>query len=344
METFGSWSVLTTNFLVVLYLALGGIIFATMLELAKGKWRLQIRFIAVSFAALLPIAFVLLLILLAFGENTFPWLAEMRANPDMHLQGWHNYTFLVSREIVGFLIMAGLSCTFVRYLKLADADGSPEVEERLRWVRNVIPFAHVIYGTMVAWDFEMTLVPGWHSAEYGLYQMQSMFQFFLACLVIYMFILDKSGRLAKPFEYRLYNYIGQFLLGMTIMWVYFYFVQYLIFWYGRLPHDMDRYFRMIDEGYLPLGFIFFVCKFAIPFGLLIFTPIRHSANWIVLIALFVVLGTWVERYVWISGSVESRFYHMPMSSLQDIAITGVVVVLSALTLRFALGRMKLLES
>jgi len=75
MDDFGSWSVLTTNFLIVLYLALGGAIFPVILQLAGAtRWRAQVGFLAGTCTALFPIAFMLLLILLINGEMTFPWL------------------------------------------------------------------------------------------------------------------------------------------------------------------------------------------------------------------------------------------------------------------------------
>lgn len=70
MENFGSWSVLTTNFLIVLYLALGGVTFSAVLHLCNGKWRFKVRDIACSLAVLFPIAGVLLLVLLANGSAT----------------------------------------------------------------------------------------------------------------------------------------------------------------------------------------------------------------------------------------------------------------------------------
>ena len=105
MENFGSWSVLTTNFLIVLYLALAGVTFASILHLANGQWRFQVRNFAVSLAGLFPLAGILLLVLLYGGENTFQWLAHAHDDGN-HMSGWHNYTFLVARQIVGFLVVA----------------------------------------------------------------------------------------------------------------------------------------------------------------------------------------------------------------------------------------------
>src|SRR3569833_856817 len=76
MENFGSWSVLTTNFLFILYLALGGVTFSAILHLVNGKWRFKVRNLACSLSVLFPIAGVLLLLLLANGYIMFSWLVE----------------------------------------------------------------------------------------------------------------------------------------------------------------------------------------------------------------------------------------------------------------------------
>ena len=112
---FGNWSVITTNFMFVLYMALAGVTFCSLLHLANGKWRFQVRYYAASLAILFPVAFVLLIVLLAGGEHTFQWLGHAHEGGEHHLNGWHNYAFLVVREVLGFLIVAGLFAVFLKY-------------------------------------------------------------------------------------------------------------------------------------------------------------------------------------------------------------------------------------
>ncbi|MBD3661226.1 MAG: hypothetical protein HUJ11_03415 [Arenibacter algicola] len=336
MFEFSSWSVLTTNFLIILYLALGGAVFPVLLHLAGARrWRAQVGFLAGTTTALFPIAFVLLLILLANGEMTFPWLKEANET-DQNLSGWHNYKFLVARELIGFAIVAGLSVAAIRCQYLAEADPAAHSPERFNRLAILMPFAYVIYGTMVAWDFEMTLEPGWHSASYGAYQFQSAFHGFLGFFAMMLYFLDRSGRLTRPFEPKIYNYMAQFILAMSIMWVYFYFTQYLVMWYGRLPHDMERYWRMIDEGYMLIGVVFLVLKFVLPFCVFLFKRNRHNPATIMTMGFCVILGTWIERYVWVTGSVPSVQYHIPLSSAFDVAVTAGLMGLSWLAVGWAL--------
>ena len=345
MEGFGSWSILTTNFLFVLYMALAGVTFASILHLANGKWREQVRYFAVSLYSLFPLAGLLLIILLVAGENTFQWLATAH-DGEHHLPGWHNYTFLVSRQIISLLIIAGLFGMFIKYQKLAADDNAPyAVKRKFRNIALLIPFFYVCYGSMVAWDFEMTMIPGWHSASYGAYQFVSMFHCFLAFFAIMLYMLYSSGKMTNPVKPFVFNYLAQMMLAFTILWTYFYFTQYLIMWYGRLPEEMSRFDAMMHHDLAPLWWTFLVLKFIIPFvSFATWTPNRHNPKVIVTIATCIVVGTWIERYTWLSGSVDPQYYHMPMTNIFDIVVTVIVFGAMFGILKWTLNRYGLIKA
>ena len=71
--SFASWSVLTTDFLIVLYLMLGGAVFSAVLQVCGARWHYEFRRVALSLFALYPLALVLLSVLLSAPEITFPW-------------------------------------------------------------------------------------------------------------------------------------------------------------------------------------------------------------------------------------------------------------------------------
>jgi hypothetical protein len=338
MENFGSWSVLTTNFLLVLFIALAGMVFCSILHLVNGKWRYQVRFLAASLAALFPVAFVLLLILLFNGEATFQWLASAH-DGEHHLPVWHDYTFLVARQIIGMLCVMALSFYFIKLQYLTSVDNSPAVHRRFRNVALLIPFMYVLYGTMIAWDFEMTMMPNWHSASYGAYFFVSSFQFFLAFFVLFLFFLNRSGKLAKPFKPFVFNYLAQMMLGFTILWTYFYFTQYIIMWYGRLPEEMGRYDQMMLHDLAPIWWTFLALKFIIPFvTFAVWTPNRHNPVVIIAVASCIVVGTWLEQFTWISGSIETEHYHIPMTSIFDIVVTIAVIAVSWFAVKLSLNK------
>jgi len=346
MEDFGSWSVLTADFLIVLFLAINGVTLASILHLVNAKWREEVRFLSVSLAGLFPVAFVLLCILLFNGESTFQWMAHGDGHGgghDLHLNGWHNYTFLVIREIVCFFFVAGMYGLFIKYQQEAVVNPTYENQRRFRNVALLIPFIYVLYGTMVAWDFEMTMIPNWHSASYGAYHWVSQFHFFLAFFAIFLFVLKKSGKLRKDVPDRILNYLAQMMLAFTILWTYLFFTQYLIMWYGRLPEEIVRFRDMMENDLGVIWWTFLTLKFIIPLCCLVLTPFRHSQTAIVIIAAGICVGSWLERYTWVSGSVDPEFYHIPMTAGFDIGVTVLIVGVVFYMIKRSLSRSGLLK-
>jgi hypothetical protein len=336
MVSFGSWSVLTADFLIVLYLMLGGVTLSAILHLCSAKWRYEVRNIAVSLFGLYPIAFVLLLILLAGGNTTFPWLG---AHEHQHIPGWQNYIFFVIREIGAFAVVFFL---YSRFIKLqAISEQNENNWNAFKQVAYWIPVTYVLYGTMVAWDFEMTMLPGWHSAIYGMYHFISNFGMFLSFNVTLIYFLSRNHKLIKPMPEYVYNYCAQMMLAFTILWTYTFFAQYLTIWYGNLPYERNRIMGMQDGDYSVLWWTFFTLKFLIPFSLLVFTYTRHTPSMIVMVACSIMLGTWIERYTWISGTYPGGAFvesHMPMTSPFDIVVTVVVIAAGYFLVRRSLTR------
>jgi len=342
MVSFASWSVLTADFLIVLYLMLGGVTLAAILHLCSAKWRYEVRNVAVSLFGLYPIAFILLLILLVGGKTTFPWLG---LHEHGHIPGWHNYAFLVIRQIGGFALVYFL---YSRFIKLqAVSDESEDNWNRFKQIAYWIPVIYVLYGTMMAWDFEMTMLPAWHSAIYAMYHFVSNFGMFMSFCVTLIYFLSRNNKLLKPMPEYVFNYVAQMMLAFTILWTYTFFAQYLTIWYGNLPFERNRIMGMQEGDYSVLWWTFFTLKFVIPFSLLVFTYTRHSPGMIVVVASSIMLGTWIERYTWISGAYPGGPYvesHMPMTGWFDVVVTVAVISAGYFLLKRSLARNNVIQA
>jgi len=332
---FASWSVLTVDFLIVLHLALGGVTLAALLHLVNAQWRFEIRYLSVSLFALFPLAFCLLLILLLNGSKTFPWVGSFEAMP-----GWNNLGFLAAREIGGFLIVGTLYGLFIKFQAVSTRSAA-----EARTFRNIalcIPFAHVLFCTMVAWDFEMTLQPYWESSIYAMYHFVSSFGMFLSVLVLAVMLLVRNEALVNPPGEYVFNYFAQLMLGFTILWVYTFFAQYLIIWYANLPDETGRLFQLQNGPFSTLFWSFFILKFVIPFSVLIFPYSRHNRGVIAAIAVSIIVGYWLERYTWIAGSAASS--PSPMFSPFAIVVSAVVFAMAFFLVRGTLKKYGLIKS
>lgn len=332
MLAYSNWAVLTVSFVVVLSLALSGVALCSVLHLVNAKWRFEVRHLATSLYALFPLAFVLLVILLVGGANTFPWWDHPEAHAS-HMPGWYRPHWLIAREVIGMLFMMVLYRVFIN--RQAVSERSSEDTARFHHIATWIPFFFVLYSTMVAWDFEMTLVPEWHSAIYGLQQFISNFGMFLAFMVVWIYALNSREKLVRPVPDYIYNYIAQMLFAFTLLWIYTFDAQYLTIWYGNLPDETGRVFGMQDGDYTFIWWSTLVLKFVVPFVAFAFPGPRHNVTAINAVAVCIIVGTLFERYVWIGGIKGTGAYPI---------LATIVVGAAVATIGFFLVRMRMQRS
>jgi len=336
MFEYSNWAVLTVSFVVVLSLALSGVALCSVLHLVNAKWRIEVRHLVVSLSALFPLAFIMLIILLIGGEHTFPWWAH----PDehgAHMPGWYHPSWLVTREIAGMIFMMALYWEFNQRQKVCNR--SPEDAAKFHTIATWIPFFFVLYSTMIAWDFEMTLVPAWHSAIYGLQQFVSNFGMFLAFLVIWVSALNNKKVLQQAIPDYIYNYLAQMMFAFTLLWIYSHYAQYLTIWYGNLPEETERLFAMQDGDYTFIWWSVLALKFVIPFSVFAFPKPRHNVTVIKAVALGIIVGTLFERYVWIGGIEGVGSYPI----VATIVISGIVAAIGYFLVRTQMQRMQLIK-
>ena len=326
MNSYANWAILMDNFLFALYMPLAAIFWCAVLHLVNGKWRYEVRFLMSSATALFPLGFVLLLIILASGAKSFPWMGgDTFGEP---LNGWHNIIFFDLRQIGLFLAVWAFCSYFVKLQKQEYPTADPVARRKFRNVALLVPFIYCIYGTIMSWDFEMTQIPRWWSPIYGPYHFESMMRVFLAFFIIALFFLRKRNLLKRPTHDYVFNYCAQIMLALTIIWTYAFFMQYLIMWYGDLPFEIERFHKMMDGPNWFLFWAFFLMNSFIPFLMLIFSAIRHSPALMLFPAFSILMGTFLERYMWIISPHADDIDHTPFfSSWEDVAITaGVFLV------------------
>ena len=338
MISYSSWSVLTISFVVVTYLALSGVALTAVLYLVGARWRFQIRQLAVSLFSLFPLAFVLLLVLLAGYEHTFPWVGHMGHGEEGHMPGWYTPPLLAGREVIGMLVVMGVWWLFIKRQEVSER--SEEDAAKFHHVACWVPFFTVLYATMVAWDFEMTLKPAWHSAIYGMQNLVSNFGMFLAFMVIWIYILNTRDKLVKKVDEFVYNYLAQMMLAFTLLWMYTFFAQYLVIWYGNIGDERNRIDTMQDGVYGFFWWAMVAMKFVIPFVSLCFPVTRHNVQATMAVAVSMIVGTLFERFVWIAGVDEKG----TVPVLAFLVVGAVAAFIGYILVRSALRRNQLIKA
>lgn len=170
----------------------------------------------------------------------------------------------------------------------------------------IIPTTIIAY-SLLAWLFGMNLKVGWHSSIFGPFFVLSAVYSGVALLILIMWIYRKSQKLEKTFTDNHFIYLGFALMVLSLFYGYFYFSDYITDWYNIQNTSSllwDKLFDVSQYG-IPFGISIFVVAF-LP-TIIIGIPWFRSINSIAFIAMLVVVGLWMMRYLMIVPVLETPY-------------------------------------
>jgi molybdopterin-containing oxidoreductase family membrane subunit len=172
---------------------------------------------------------------------------------------------------------------------------------RLRRAINVFAFAiiPVMFSvhTIVAWDFAVGVVEGWHSTIFGPYFIIGAILSGVSAVVTILFVLRKTllhmDYFIRPEHF---DALGKLILVFSMAWAYFFFNDYLLSWYGG-NDTIKAILTFHATG--PTAWIWYVmliCNVLIPWATLWSKKIRRTPLVMFFITLLVNVGMYAERF------------------------------------------------
>ncbi len=158
----------------------------------------------------------------------------------------------------------------------------------------------VLVHVLISLDYALSLVPGWKDSIFAPHHALTGLQAAGGMVIVTMFIMRTWG------GYR--DYIGldpfwsfaKVLLGLTLLWGYFWFSEFMTFWYGREPTEQSVIRLIMSESYRTAFWLNMFFSFLIPFFLLIWNGVRRSIVGPTIAGASVLIGTFfmmVRLYV-----------------------------------------------
>ena len=320
-----AWQALLVNFLFFAGLAHAGVAISAILQATCARWGRSLKRLSEATAAFLPVAFILLLVLLAGITNWAPWVDE----PVEARRLWLNVPFFVARQTLLFVLLSGLSLTYVyRSLRpdvgMLDELGERQatgfarrliggwhglVDERARSQRSqdvLAPCVLIAYGwivSIVAIDFVVALAPHWFSTLAGAYYFVGNLFIGVAFLAVAAIWTRNRLRLQDYIGHRQLYDVGKLLFGFCILWAYMLWSQYLVIWYADLPEETEFIAHRMRGAWAPLTWIALAMAFLIPFALLLSRAMKTHVRGLTTIALLVLVGMWLERFILVAPSL-----------------------------------------
>jgi hypothetical protein len=302
-------------------------VLACAIRLGNGRWGGPVMRMAEALSAYLPFGAAALMVVAIVGlKQYWPWASHVEARQAPYL----NVPFFYLRTLAGQALLLWLTRDLVRTSLRSDAHllkdhVAPELRadyERLSanwrgdeaeeaWQRHrlsqrapAIVVAYAVVYTVMSWDFIMSLTPEWTSTLFGWWFFMGAFLSGIAMTALL------TSRLRS--RYQLHRYItpahlwdiGKIAFGFSIFWVYQFWAQYMVIWYGNLPDETGWVFLRFEEPWRTLAFTVGVMVFLIPFIGLMNWYTKKSPFWLGTFSIVILIGIWLERHILVMPSLH----------------------------------------
>ena len=298
------FSLLIVSYLFLMGVSQAGVVFCAICRLVNAQWaKPYYRLAELSTMAFSPFAIVGFLLIYYYARvDLFYWLS---ASPDAHLSSWLNDDWLLIRNLFGLLLFYGLSAIYVLKALRPDLPGAleagkvdhREVERQLYLMSPLVIIGFVLCNTFFAWDFAMMLIPHWHSTVFPIHFWFGNLFAGTAAMVAIPAVLGRFSATESHFGPREIRQLSMLITAFMMLWLYFYWAQFFVIWFGNLPHEADPLWRQMYGHYAPYYWTMMACCFFVPFVALLFAIINRSLVAMCVLGLGINLGIWINKYL-----------------------------------------------
>ena len=168
----------------------------------------------------------------------------------------------------------------------------------------IIPVAVSVH-SIVAWDFAVTVVPGWHSTIFPPYFVIGAILSGVAAVITLMIIVRRAFHLEEYLTPLHFDNMGKLLLVISLLWSYAYFVEVQTTWYAHEPIEWEV-FSFMSGKYTPALLLMLLGNALLPIPALCFKRVRRSIGAMLVISLLVNVGMFIERFLIIVPSLSHK--------------------------------------
>jgi molybdopterin-containing oxidoreductase family membrane subunit len=160
--------------------------------------------------------------------------------------------------------------------------------------------------SVVSWDFAVSLIPGWHSTIFAPYFVAGAIFSGCAMIIVILLPMRKFLGLHELITVRHFSLLCKMLVFMSLIITYSYFAEFFIAWYTGNDIEQHSFYNRAFGTYGPLFWLMIVLNSLLPLTLLS-ARLRENLKYVYVVAVGVVIGMWVERFVIIVTSLSQDY-------------------------------------
>jgi hypothetical protein len=297
--------------------SIGMVMFSVALHLTHARWAWSIKRFSLAGAAFLPLSFIIFPFMLFFGRYVYfhHWIEHDGHNPihgDAILEAkaaWLSFPGMMVRDMVALAVLYGLALLFTYHQLRPDmhgrgwgtgGDAVAVAEDAYRRNLKIGVFTALAFAFgwgLIGIDLGMTTLPHFFSTMYPVAFFISAFHSAIAMTIVMAVLHRKSLGLEAYITEKQFHDIGKLLFAFAVFWMYINWSQYVVIWYGLLPHEQEYFVRKFNDPFGPYVMAAVMMIFVVPFFGLLPRSIKKMAPILAGFACIVMLGHWLERFL-----------------------------------------------
>ncbi|HEX3862814.1 MAG TPA: hypothetical protein VHY35_14085 [Stellaceae bacterium] len=243
--------------------------------LTGGAWGLTLRPGLAAMLRAMPLLALFLVPVLLGARHIYPWAASGGRD-------WLYLPFFAARAVVYVVLWNVIAVGAMRRVR---PDGW--LPPGFAWPALILLFAST---TLAAFDWLMTLEPGWTSTIFGLLVSSAWVLSALSgALVIAAWprVLGMTEPLDAP---------ARILLALVLLWAYLSVIQLVVVWESDLSHEIPWYLRRSAGGWEWVALTVAAFQFVVPFLVLMWRKLRQSRKAVLAAASSVLVAHLAETW------------------------------------------------
>ncbi len=301
-----SWANLLLNNFYFVSIAVGASFFLSLQYIAQAGWSSGFKRVSEAVVAYLPIGGILFLVLIFGLGHIYHWAHAGAADHDellAHKSAFLNVPFFSIRMLLYFTLWIFMA-RYLRKLSLKeDVEGGLTWFEKSEFYSKVNIFILAVTFTFASIDWLMSIHPHWYSTIFSFKTFGSAFYHGSTAVILIILLLHKTGYFSFLNKSHLHDF-SRYIFMLSIIYGYLWFMQFTIIWYGNIPEETVYYALRWDPQWKTLFFVDIILNFAIPFLVLMPRATSRNKTVVLIVAVIVLIGLWVELYIQIFPAIS----------------------------------------
>jgi hypothetical protein len=340
-----AYRVFLHNWLLWAALSQGALVLSAAFRLTHAGWQGPIHRLVDSLGAFVPLSLVLYAVIFVGRHHIFHWIHDPG-----HVAGkewWLNEGFFFGRDLFVLVWMTFVSLLYY-YISLRPVLGRARegatgwqrslvgiwtagwrgdereekvAERRGQKIAAILALSFALCYSLLGIDLVMSLAPHWISTMFPAYYSWGGFLSAVSLTTLLVVVLRNGPSLRGAITPRRLHDMGKMIFAFSIFWMYLFWSQYLVIWYGNIPEEtgfvvarlgsqfiqdtwyLKGFWTRVGEPYALITLFAWVLLWVLPFWVLLGQRPKKTPAILGTIAFGSVFGFWVERYILITPSL-----------------------------------------